>query len=372
MHDTIKATGLSTGGGAIADCSVRPGGFALRSNHEPAVGEIEERLLALWQAALDIEGLGVLDDFFELGGDSLMAVRLFAEIEATFGASPPASILLECPTVRLLARHLDGQQLGDASTPLVAIREQGARPPLYVAHAASGNVLFVRELLPYLDREQPLYGIQARGLRAGETPHDRFAGMAADYLAAIRKLQPRGPYRLAGYCIGSLIAFEMARQLRAAGEEVGLLVMIDPDINPAGAPWLYWRNPDLPQVMVLRELARAGRAARRRLGAAWQILRSRPRPGRQDQLAADTAGTPAIRAALRRALKSYRPLPYDGDITIFASTDVSRQLGKTNVGWAAMARRVDVIELAARHWHVFSKDLPNLGRRLDEILAQRQ
>lgn len=263
MPDTTQEAAPTADECGAAAFACRRRDFALRSAYAAAASETEGRLLALWQAALDVEGLGVLDDFFELGGDSFTAVQLFTTLEDAFGASPAVSILLECPTVRLLARHLDGQLVAQTPRPLVSIRRHGARMPLYMVHAATGNVLFARQLLPYLDKVQPLYGIQARGLMAGETPHDRFESMAADYLAAIRKVQPQGPYFLAGYCIGGLIALEIARTLRAAGEEIRFLGMIDPSLPPCVAPWLRWPKPDAVSARLQRAISRV----------AWHVKR---------------------------------------------------------------------------------------------------
>src|SRR5258706_67028 len=214
--------------------------------------EAERKLTEIWEAVLDIDGIGVEDDFSELGGESLAAVTLFSELERALGQMPPLSTLLDYPTIRRLANRLE--QLGTITHDplLLPIRPQGRRRPLFQAHAAYGNVLFVRRLLPFLDAEQPLFAIQARGLQDGETPHQSFASMAADYVAQIRRREPTGPYMLAGHCIGGLIAFEMAQRLKAEGQAVGGVVMIDPDYHPHAVPRLYLRNPRAPHIRMWR------------------------------------------------------------------------------------------------------------------------
>jgi thioesterase domain-containing protein/acyl carrier protein len=245
------------------------GQFALAA---PAVAPAtagEERLLAIWEQVLEIQGLGVEDDYFELGGDSLVGLILFGEVESAFGVALPVSTLLDCPTVRLLAQRLEAEQApavpkpvaavpvasiqGPAPVvqrreavqrPLIAIRPEGSLPPLFFTHTILGDVVFVRQFLPYLPPEQPLYAIQARGLEGDDPPHTDFEEMASDFVKLIRRVQPAGPYFLAGLCDGSLTAVEMARILRAAGEEVAFVGLIDPRANPVEVPWLYWKNPE--------------------------------------------------------------------------------------------------------------------------------
>src|SRR5262249_22381159 len=185
-------------------------------------------------------------------GDSLLAVTLFTQVERRFGVKPPLAALLEHPTIRKLAVLLEtmlgnapdsrSELTGVAKPPLVAIQPEGDRPPLYVVHGDGGNVLMLSRLLPDLAPAQPLYGITARGLTENEAPHREFDAMVEDYLAGIRRVQPRGPYNLGGYCIGGIIACEMGRRLRAAGEDGRSVVMIDPDYKRALAPLRYWRS----------------------------------------------------------------------------------------------------------------------------------
>src|SRR5262249_49120012 len=175
---------------------------------------------------------------------SLLGVALFGEIQRVFGQAPPLSILLECPTVRRLAARLSAPANASAGTPLIPIRVAGSGPPLFLAHAIDGDVVFAHKLLPYLSEDQPLYAIRARGLEGEEAPHRRFEQMAADFVALIREVQPHGPYALLGYCAGSLTALEMARLLRASGQEIAFVGLIDPNTHPNAAPWLYWHHPD--------------------------------------------------------------------------------------------------------------------------------
>jgi thioesterase domain-containing protein len=341
--------------------------FALATPLQPPATETERRLLTLWQDVLDIDGLGVLDDFFELGGDSFLAVALFTEIDRLFGRTPPLSALLDCPTVRQLAERLDRLRAESAERPVIAIRTQGTRPPLFVIHAVSGHVLFVRRLASHLDASQPVYAIQARGIEEGETPHDRFDRMAADYVAALRRVQPHGPYFLAGYCIGGVIAFEVALQLRAAGEEVALLTMIDPDSHPNVVPWLYWRRPWAPHIRAWRTVIRVALALRRRFLEPRRRGAARPPLTPQERIR-----QAAIRAGILAAIKIYRPRPYDGRLVVFCATERLAQLSNRAHGWGTIAPDTEFHQIGRRHRDIFYDALPALGRELQSRLDTAQ
>ena len=331
--------------------------------------EAERQVVKIWEAVLDIDGLGVLDDFFELGGDSLAAVTLFAELERVFGQMPPLSTLLDYSTIRSLARRLE--QLG-AITPdrlLLPVRAQGRRAPLFHAHAAYGNVLFVRRLLPFLNAEQPLYAIQARGFHEGETPHRTFAAMAVDYVTQIGRIQPTGPYFLAGHCIGALIAFEMAQHLKALGQDVGAVVMIDPEYHPNAVPWLHWRDPSAPRTRLWRNLIRPFWFAQRHLRRIQERLAGRPVIQQATETGTNRQRQRAIIAGLTAALKAYRPRPYDGKLVILCSGERRRHLSNPAAGWAVLAPQVEFIEIGTSHDEVFFAALPEVGESVERILA---
>jgi acyl carrier protein len=187
-------------------------------------------LRLIWQDILGVDGIGIDDSFFELGGTSILAVRLFADIERSFGRNLPLTTLLEASTIRKLARVL--QEDGDSSswTSLVAIQPEGTRAPLLCVHAAGGNVLFYRDLARRLGNDQPVYGLQAKGLEHRRLVHNRVADMAAHYIAELRSLQPQGPYYLAGACFGGLVVYEMSQQLTAQGHVVALAALFNTSV----------------------------------------------------------------------------------------------------------------------------------------------
>jgi amino acid adenylation domain-containing protein len=188
---------------------------------------LELQLCRIWEELLGVEQVDVRDDFFELGGHSLLAVRLMARIEQVAGRAIPLSALFNAPTVESLAGMLRASEKSTARSPLVAIQTQGSLQPFFCVHAAGGNVFSYVQLAQRLGREQPFYGLEARGVDGEQRPLTSVEEMAAAYVEAVRGVQPRGPYLLGGWSLGGVIAFEMARQFQAHGETVDQLVLLD-------------------------------------------------------------------------------------------------------------------------------------------------
>ncbi|MCX7362310.1 MAG: AMP-binding protein, partial [Alphaproteobacteria bacterium] len=186
--------------------------------------ETERRLRDIWRQVLAVERIGIHDNFFDLGGHSLLAVRLMSLVHERFGGELPLSSLFEAPDIARQAVLLD--QGGGAWSPLVCLQPKGTKPPLFCVHAVAGDLLAYRALARHLGEERPFYGLRAPGIASGAHP-GTIEGLATLYLGAIRAVQPAGPYRLAGWSMGGLIAYEMARQLQQAGERVASLALID-------------------------------------------------------------------------------------------------------------------------------------------------
>ena len=188
---------------------------------------VESQLVKLWEAVLDKRPVGIEDDFFELGGTSLIAARLFALIEEGFKVKIPLVTLVQASTIKKLARVIHRPGSPDAWRSLVTIQPSGIRPPLFCIHGESGNLLIYRSLARYLGPDQPIYGLQPQGLDGKQAPLTRIEDMAACYIKEIQVIQPEGPYFMAGYCMGGTIAFEMAQQLSGQGQRVDLLALLD-------------------------------------------------------------------------------------------------------------------------------------------------
>ncbi|HWH74589.1 MAG TPA: polyketide synthase dehydratase domain-containing protein, partial [Methylibium sp.] len=242
-----QAEAVSRASNANADAArfSRP---ELDSDFEPPRDAVERTLAELWAKLLGVEGVGIRDSFFDLGGHSLIAVRLFNEISDKFGADLPMSVLMQSPTIAGLAELVRGgpyvEGADEGAPPATAAASAPAalrfrhvvpmhagpvagRTPLFIVAGMFGNVLNLSHLANLLGEDRPFYALQARGLYGDAAPHESFEEAAADYLVELRQVQPEGPYLLGGFSGGGLIAYEMARQLIEAGEQVQAVLMLD-------------------------------------------------------------------------------------------------------------------------------------------------
>ncbi|AZE58415.1 MULTISPECIES: amino acid adenylation domain-containing protein [Pseudomonas fluorescens group] len=183
--------------------------------YEAPRDEYERTIAELLSELLDVPEIGIRDDFFELGGTSLTAMRLVLTLEKRFGIDVPIAALIEAPTIAGLAERLRGRNAVLAFDPLVPIRTSGSRTPLFLVHPLGGHVLCYLPLARALPAEMPVYALQAAGSGQGSTPLQSIEEMATQYLVAVRRVQPQGPYVLAGWSFGGFVVYEMARQLRA-------------------------------------------------------------------------------------------------------------------------------------------------------------
>jgi amino acid adenylation domain-containing protein len=191
--------------------------------------DLERALAEIWQQLLRLDRIGINDDFFELGGHSLLAVRLFAEIERKLGARLPLSTLFETATIAGLAEAIElGHRERRAWPSLVTLRPgTEAERPLFLVAWAGGEVLPYRDLAENLDPNVPVLGLRSPGTDRRELPLATVEQLAEHFVEELRGVQPRGPYRLGGFCFSGLVAYEMARQLQKAGEAIDLLALID-------------------------------------------------------------------------------------------------------------------------------------------------
>lgn len=189
--------------------------------------DLTSLMASIWSEVMGVTEIGLDDDFFSVGGHSLLAIRLIASIEERFSVQIPISAIFTAPTIRQMSaviKNLDDER---HSQNLVPLQKEGDRPPLFCIHGVSGVLHEFGLFSRYIGNDQPVYGIQSSGLDGKEQPLDSVETMASRYIETIRKIQPRGPYHLLAYCAGAVIAYEMARRLEADGEEPGFFGIID-------------------------------------------------------------------------------------------------------------------------------------------------
>ncbi|MEX3315954.1 SDR family NAD(P)-dependent oxidoreductase [Sulfitobacter sp. PS-8MA] len=359
---------------------------------------IEEKLAEIWSALLGVSPIGVDDSFFDLGGHSLIAVRLFAAVKRAFQLEFPISVLFEAPTIAdcaalIAARRGDEAEAAAARETVAAAprafnylvplnQSQRDSAPLFIVAGMFGNVLNLRHLALPFSNERPVMGIQARGLIGDEAPHEDVKTAAADYLAEVRALQPQGPYLLAGYSGGGITAYEMAQQLRAAGEEVAVLALLDTPLplRPALS------RPD-KALIKLAELKRKGPRylvewARNRW--AWERSRRVPQDHAAEGSAAGIAfNSLRIQAAFLRAVARYAPPRWDGPLTLFRPpldrhwqvtegkwVSAEREYVFEDNDWRQYAPNMRVIEVPGDHVSmVLTPSVTVLAQELAEVIA---
>jgi amino acid adenylation domain-containing protein len=316
--------------------------------------DLERRLARIWERVLDIHPIGVSDNFFDLGVTSIVAATLFAHIERELGGELPLGALFSAPTIESLARLLEDGSSGPRWSSLVPMRTGGSRPPIFCVHGGAGTILHIESLARELGDDQPFYALQSRGLYRRDVPLTTVEDMAAHYLEELRTVQPHGPYYLAGYCFGTLVAFEMAHRLVSAGEEVAMVAMFNGP-SPAWIRRWNWygaqpsqrdrfehlrvkhpvkrrllklfRDPRLLVPAVVGRYHTARRNLRNRV-ARWSVAHGRP--------ISERARESYFLYIHMLAERAYEPEPYPGDLLIFYGNGLYED---PTLGWDGLAER---------------------------------
>ena len=303
--------------------------------------QLEEQLAAIWQDVLGRGAPGVRDSFFRNGGDSLLAVRLFARIQQRLGVELPLALLAEEPTIEHLAASIRETPSESKKLPtyryLVPLQTRGSRPKLFCVHGAGGNVLNLPEVARALGPEQPFYGLQASGVDGKTDAQPDIEAMAAAYLAEVRAVQPHGPYFLAGYCGGGIVAYEMARQARAAGETVASLILID--LRSPGSTVPRSRLSEWWRKLAKENVGAIWRRAEAKVARDWHDVRGgllvRLYRYFGKQLPFELRDRWLTDTFLRKAA-AYRVEPYPGKLVVFRAHE-DKSNPAADLGWGRFA-----------------------------------
>lgn len=321
---------------------------------------LERRLAQMWRDILGIAHVNADDNFFDIGGRSRLGAELFARIESELGIRLPLATLFDAPTLSALASAIEHRDPAAAQwRSLVPIRAQGTAAPLFCVHPVGGNVLAYRDLAAHLGPDVPCYGLQAVGLDGTTPPLRSVEAMASRYVEEIRTVQPSGPYHLCGFSFGGLVAFEMAQHLRANGESVALLALLDTEFPDYPAvPLLDWLTRSaLGKTYVYRPLLRARRHYRtlRRIGPAAYLGSAfrRTQPAQAVTFAPHAAeGAPLlaerVRRANTRAAIAYVPGHYRGHVTYFRAHHPGALRDRRDL-WSRLATSINVIDVEGGH-----------------------
>jgi len=351
---------------------------AFASSHEPIaaiqesgtsapMNEVEQQLAEMWKEVLHRDSVNATSNFFNLGGYSLSAAKLLLKIEKHFGKKLPLAALFEAPTIRQMAELLHRGESKTFGGRILPIQTTGKKPPLF---CVDGGPFFV-PLAQNLGADQPVYGLRLEDTTQFSSPY-RFEDIAAYHIESLRMAQPNGPYYLGGWCLAGVIAYEMARQLKAHGEEVVLVALFDA-ANPA-----YLRRFSRAELAVRRTLFWLQKSKLhfdrlRHLGPheAWAYLGERVESirqnfrlaklrrsyrssiGKTEALSGDLRGANAV---VYLAARAYKPGPYSGRVALFRSGLEPLSLHRDpTLGWKDVADRMVVDEIPGDHREIFDE-----------------
>ena len=351
------------------------------NDYEAPVSEGEKKIAAMWCELLELDAVGRNDDFFELGGSSLLALRLFAAVTREFDVSLPMAELLRSPKLKDLARSISEKNLGgdrDGIPVVVPLREGEKSEPLFCVHGGDGGVIFYRELAQRMSKGRPMLSIESPELSVeGALEEHEVEDIAERYLLAVREKQPKGPYHLAGYSFGGVMVYEMARRLIEEGEEVAFLGLFDTE-NPA-ANWrrysllerikVFWRSN-----LEFSPMARAGLVVSRAIQGVATHVRTKV-----ENMAARDAKNSAPYSRLRMlqvrllhetAMDAYVPKPLDLEMVLFRTEAIDDKFEvASDYGWGDLVRKLKVVDVSGEHLTMFdSEHVDDLARQVEEYL----
>lgn len=353
---------------------------------------LELQLTKIWENVLGVKRIGIRDNFFDLGGHSLLAVQLFTQIEKMTGKNLPLVTLFQAPTVEQLAVILRDEGWIAPWSSLVAIQPGGSRPPFYCIHGVGGNIVEYLHLARYLGEDQPFYGVQAQGLDGKRPRHNTAEEMAAHYIVEIRALQPEGPYFLGGSSFGGSVAYEIARQLHAQGQKVGLLALFDtngPGYGKLLPTTTYFKKRlyELKQRaemhfsnLALLEPENRPEYVREKAGKVRKRIRIRFREFKRAirkkmGMAPLPMAIKKVQESGNRAADIYVPQPYQGKVTLFRATQQPKGIyPDPTLGWEKLALGgLEIHDVPGHHGAIVREPRVRLlAKKLNECLKKNQ
>jgi thioesterase domain-containing protein/acyl carrier protein len=348
---------------------------------------LDTQLAEIWERLLGVPDIGIRDDFFELGGDSLLAVEMAIRVEEVCGVDVPIQHFLTELTIEILTRALIDTNAGQFQSPLVELQSAGPNRPLFFAHGAiEGGGFYCRNLARHLGAEQPFYVLHPHGLNGEPVPRS-IEAMAADRLDALLAVQPSGPYLLGGYCGGGLVAFEMARRLHERGHRVDRVLLIDAHAHNAplrawgpavdGLARLFRFGPDVRRTLLrrMRSFHVGLRRALQQGGAApIQFILKKPYSLlRGMSNSATTASRPpesfgdrqAVWLAYHNAIEDYIPRPYAGRVVLFRTNHLEERVpGDRAAGWRYVCGDVEVHDILGDHNTCVTRHVEDLAAKM--------
>ncbi|KJD33682.1 hypothetical protein PK35_07350 [Tamlana nanhaiensis] len=326
----------------------------------------EKIVSSIWQNCLNIPKIDIFSDFFELGGQSIIAVKVMTLLEEETGKRLPLASLFSHPTIEKLALLLDMDNRFITWDSLVPIKKGGSKTPLYIVHGAGMNVLIFNALAKNLDDDQPVFALQAKGLNGIDKPHESVPEMAAHYIEAILKQNPNGAFALAGYSFGGIIAYEMAKQLQKKGKRLTMLAMLDTYVSPAYNYKSRFRKKIAAlnyrvksNFYVLSQMITSWEHSKIRINSkkrAFKNLMLRLKYGKEKQHETVNNQPYLLDKMNMEAIRKYKIEPGDFKVDLFRVEDSSYYMhDREFLGWNKIARKgVEVHNIPGDHVQLFS------------------
>jgi len=340
----------------------------VRSEDYVAPRTSNEKLVAdIWQEMMGLDKISIFDNFFQLGGRSLVAVKIMAKLEEKTGKRLPLATLFEHSTVEKLAARLELNAEAISWDSLVPIKPKGSKMPLYIVHGAGLNVLLFNALAMNMDDEQPVYGLQARGINGIDEPLDVMEEIAANYVEEIINHDPIGPYAVAGYSLGGLIAYEMAKQMLALGKDVKMLAMFDTyaDQTKIHTPplkralkdaWFFVKQVAYTPILFLEDPKRTIEYKSREIGRRFTKIYKKAFPTKVKRKEGFAAYTDDIHEKSLAAQENYLLTPVDISIELFRAKKKTFYMDDFKyLGWIPFALKgVRVHDIPGEHNTIFA------------------
>jgi thioesterase domain-containing protein/acyl carrier protein len=340
---------------------------------------IERQLADIWQTTLGIPRISVRTSFFSLGAGSLAALRLITKMNRVYAMELGLASLITASNIESIAELIRMRFAPNTDSSVVPLQPYGNRPPLFIVHGVGGNVVNFYGLSMRVGADQPVYGIQSQALVANQPALLHLNDMATHYIADIRRVQPKGPYHLLGYSFGGTVVLEMAHQLRAAGEDVALVGMIDSkskdyEVQLARLTTVHTRlNRRMNRFVGNTD--RLGWKSR----AKYIYEKIQTRAIRFACMAAASLRMKHVPAFMRSAydinyvaVQNYTVRPYDGKLVLFRASYQGEEEGEYDLGWSSIFKQgVEVHDLPGDHERIFLEpNIDQLASRLRESLAR--
>ena len=315
-------------------------------------GELVQALIEVFAQVLGVSAIFADSDFFELGGDSILAMALAIEIQESCRMTVPATLLFDAPTPAALAQAM-GERAASQPGPLVLLKEGGQEPPVFLVPGVTGSPIEFQSFTRFADIPNPIYGLQTPGLDGRQQPLRDIYDMVAYFLPSIRARQPHGPYLLGGNSMGGFTALELGCMLVGAGETVALLALFDTLITrkhlSLGQRLAVWRQRARHHAAAAKN--RPLQYAASYVGGRWHGRKSKPLP--EHWTLVPWRGLQDVVAGAREAAVSYRPRYYPGTITFFAATDDADWPIYPEITWRRLAKKLEVRRINGDHTSLF-------------------